>query len=265
MKSLGQHLQRLWHQLKSRWIPLLLGTLSLVGMLSWAEDWYANQRTNSLAITIQDQASFNLITKKDIKAILNSHLPASFSQYTLQNLPLREIESLLEKESFIANAEIFTHVDGKIAVQIDQRTPIVRIINKNQNSFYLDQSGERMPFSPAYKKPMITASGHITATRNDSLNQAMTQNLANIYKVSRHIQQDSFLTALTGQLYVNKNHDIQLIPRMGEQTIILGEARNLHARFAKLKAFYRKVLPNEGWYTYDKITLKYEKQIVAKK
>lgn len=265
MKSFRQHILNLWHQLKSRWIPLILGTFSLVGMLSWAEDWYASKRTKSIAVAIQDQASFKLVKAKDVKDLLDRHLRANFSQYTLQNLPLSKIESLLEKQAFIANAEIFTHVDGEIAVQINQRTPLVRIINSNQNSFYLDQSGERMPFSPAYEKPLITASGHIKANRKDSLTKAMKHNLTNIYQVSRYIKQDSFLTALTGQLYVNKDHDIQLIPRIGEQTIVLGQARNLAARFAKLKAFYRKVLPYEGWYTYDKISLKYKKQIVAKK
>ncbi len=265
MNSLRQHIQNFWHQLKSRWIPILIGTFSLIGMLSWAEDWYASKRTTSIDVAIQDQASFKLVKAKGVKDLLDGHLPASFSQYTLQNLPLSEIESLLEKQSFIANAEIFTHMDGKIAVQIDQRTPLVRIINSDQKSFYLDQSGERMPFSPAYKKPLITATGYIKAKRKDSLNRDMRHNLTNIYKVSRYIKQDSFLTALTGQLYVNKDHDIKLIPRIGEQTIVLGQARNLAARFAKLKAFYRKVLPNEGWYTYDKISLKYEKQIVAKK
>jgi hypothetical protein len=265
MKSLGRSIQNLWQQLKKRWIPLLLGLFSFIGMLSWAEDWYASKRTQKMAIGIQNQASFKLVKVKDVKDLLDGHLPANFSQYTLQNLPLREMESLLEKQAFIANAEIFTHMDGKIAVQIEQRTPLVRIINSDQNSFYLDQSGKRMPFSPAYKKPLITATGHIKANRRESLNQAMKRNLTNIYQVSRHIKADSFLTALTGQLYLNKDHDIQLIPRIGEQTIVVGQARNLPARFAKLKAFYRKVLPHEGWYTYDKINLKYHKQIVAKK
>lgn len=265
MKGLRQYIRQLWHQLKRRWLPILVGSFSLFAMLNLAEEWYAGKRAQSVSITIDNQANFSLVDAKQVKALLNNHLPASIAQYTLHSLPLGEIEALLEQQVFIANAEIFTQMDGLVKIRIDQRTPLVRVINADQDSYYLDQSGERMPFSPAYKRPMITATGSIEANESDSLTTAMEQNLKAIHKVSRFIRQDSFLRALTGQLYITRTHDIELIPRIGEQTIILGEAQNLPRRFAKLKAFYRKVIPNEGWYKYEKISLKYDKQIVAKK
>jgi cell division protein FtsQ len=265
MGKINHSIRQLWHKLNRQWLPLILGGLSLLGMLSWAEKWYAEQKTHDVAIDIHDRADFNLVEARQIKELLNAHLPASIAQYTLSQLPIGEIEALLERQAFIANAEIFIQMDGEVNVKIDQRTPLVRIINNHQESFYLDQDGDRMPFSAAYKKPMITATGHIQATQTDSLKPAKAKNLKAIYRVSQRIKRDSFLQALTGQLYVTKNQDIHLIPRIGDQTIILGQARDLRDRFAKLKAFYRKVLPHEGWYTYQEINLKYDKQIVAKK
>lgn len=249
----------------SMWLSTLVALGALVIMAGLAEDRYASARTRGIDIDISKQADFHFVKQTEVKQQVQRYLPAMPRQYPFSELPLSDFEEMLEQRAHVASAEVFTGISGHLAVRIRQRKPLVRIINAEQESFYLDEAGERMAFSPDYDAPLLTASGAIQADPTDSLSRQAAQQLQAIQQVSRYIRQDSFLRALTGQLYVASNQDIQLVPRIGEQTIVLGRAENLADRFAKLKAFYRKVLPSEGWYTYDQINLKYEKQIVAKK
>ena len=249
----------------SLWVRAMCALVALGTMVSLAESYYAHTRTQAVAINIRGQAGFHFVEQRGIKDKLQNHLPAALHQYTLNELPLADLEDMLEHKPHVAGAEVYMDVAGKLLAHVRQREPTVRIINNEQESFYLDKQGKRMPFSPAYEKPLVTASGAIKASATGDLSDSEAQTLEAIQRVSQHIRQDSFLRALTGQVYIAPNQDIQLIPRIGEQTIVLGQAQNLPDRFNKLKAFYQKVLPSKGWYTYERINLKYEKQIVAKK
>lgn len=265
MRRLAEAIRSFIQAQGSMWLSALVALAALATMAGLAEDRYASARTKGIDVAIRKQADFHFIKQTEVKQKLQGYLPAMPRQYAFSELPLSDFEQMLEQKAHVASAEVFAGISGHLAVRIRQREPLVRIINAEQESFYLDKEGKRMAFSPEYSAPLLTASGAIRADRTDSLSRQEAQQLQAIQQVSRYIRQDSFLSALTGQLYVASNQDIQLVPRIGEQTIVLGGAEDLPDRFAKLKAFYRKVLPNKGWYTYDQINLKYEKQIVAKK
>ena len=59
--------------------------------------------------------------------------------------------------------------------------------------------------------------------------------------------------------------DIELIPRVGNQRIILGDADSLEKKMTNLLLFYKKAMPQVGWDTYRTINIKYTNQIVCEK
>ena len=59
--------------------------------------------------------------------------------------------------------------------------------------------------------------------------------------------------------------DIELIPRVGNHTIVFGDANQIESKFEKLIVFYNKGLSNTGWNEYSVINLKYEGQVVCTK
>ncbi len=59
---------------------------------------------------------------------------------------------------------------------------------------------------------------------------------------------------------------IELIPRAGDHTIVLGELDGTEEeRLAGLKIFYRRALWHEGWEAYTTVNIKYRNQIVCTK
>jgi len=83
--------------------------------------------------------------------------------------------------------------------------------------------------------------------------------------LAQFIYNDELWRAQIAQVYVDNPNNIELIPRVGPHTIILGSADNFEHKLAKLRIFYQTALPEEGWNKYKQINLKYSNQIVCTK
>lgn len=70
--------------------------------------------------------------------------------------------------------------------------------------------------------------------------------------------QDDFLHKFIEQIHVNSDRDIELIPKVGSQYIILGDAQNLDKKFKDIKTIYKDGLPSIGWSKYKAINVKFD-------
>jgi len=161
-------------------------------------------------------------------------------------------------------------------VKIAQRQPLVRIINKNNHGYYIDNEGLILPLSYNYTSHVLIINGKITepfevapsvnvlnwASKNDSIETPL---ICKLYDLAKYITDDSFLNAQIAQVYVNGSNDIELIPRVGSHVIQFGNPDDKEVKFKKLKLFYERALPYEGWNKYKLINLKYKNQIVCTK
>jgi cell division protein FtsQ len=95
--------------------------------------------------------------------------------------------------------------------------------------------------------------------------QLLTVDLQNIFVVAKQLECDEFTKALVEQIYLNSNGEIELIPKIGEQTILLGDTTSLKEKLETLKIFYTQGNRNEAWSTYRSINLKYRDQVICKK
>ena len=87
--------------------------------------------------------------------------------------------------------------------------------------------------------------------------------LDEIYQVAKYLHEHKFWDSQIEQVFVNK--DFELVPRVGNQVIILGNTNDLEEKFNKLYVFYQEALPKVGWNTYSIINLKFKNQVVCTK
>jgi len=64
---------------------------------------------------------------------------------------------------------------------------------------------------------------------------------------------------------LNQSGEIELIPKIGDQIILLGDTTQISEKLEKLKIFYTMGNRNEAWASYRVINLKYQDQVVCKK
>lgn len=188
----------------------------------------------------------------------------------------KDLEQNLRQYASVKNAEVFVTLEGDIRVEIDQRNPILRVINKRGQSYYIDHEGTIMPLSRKYSSHVLIANGYIvehfeiTRTRDiycDINNDNVEKNrlVCDLYELSKFIYEDDFWRSQIEQIYVNDDYEFELIPRVGAHVIYFGTIENYKDKFRNLRAFYLHGLNNVGWNIYDKINLKFENQVICTK
>jgi cell division protein FtsQ len=98
--------------------------------------------------------------------------------------------------------------------------------------------------------------------KNDAYNKTLLEQL---FEVAMFTRSDELWGAQFVQYYVNEEGDIELIPRVGNHRIILGDTQNLKKKFDKLLLFYREGLKTTDWNKYNTINLKFADQVVCTK
>lgn len=183
----------------------------------------------------------------------------------VEKINIHDLEKRLRANPFIEFATVYADMDGTISVEITQRQPILRIINRYDQDFYVDQHGLKIPLSANFTARVPVANGFIDelfANRVDTLHTPLARDL---FKTADYVGRDSLWSAQIDQLYVNQRHEIELVPRVGNNRILLGNADSLDTKFHNLLVFYKKALPQVGWDAYRVINVKYANQVVGVK
>ena len=76
-----------------------------------------------------------------------------------------------------------------------------------------------------------------------------------------------FLPSIINYIFTGilNNHEVELYPRVGEHTIVLGTTENFRKKLDNLMIFYKNGLSKTGWNKYSVINLSYNGQIVCTK
>jgi cell division protein FtsQ len=191
----------------------------------------------------------------------------------MKDINVNELEKKINSNAAIKSAEIYKTINGNLVVDVKQRRPIVRVFSKN-GSYYIDEKGMLMPISNKYTSRLLVVNGVLNepfakrykfnyANLNDTLKSKTL--LDDIYKISKYIDESEFWKAQIEQVYVNKDLEFDLVPKVGNHKIVFGGVQNLGGKFEKLMIFYKKGLNKTGWNEYSTINLKYKNQVVCTK
>jgi cell division protein FtsQ len=204
------------------------------------------------------------IDKEEIDNILQIKSHALIG-HALEGIDIHALEGKLKANPFIESAKVYTDMDGVIWVEITQRQPILRILNQDDKDFYVDEHGLKIPLSTNFTAQVLAANGFIDEPFGGKVDTLHTNMAREVFATADYIRKDSLWNAQIAQIYVNKDHEIELIPRVGSQRILLGDADSLDVKFHNLLAFYKKALPQMGWDTYKTINIKYANQVIGVK
>ena len=174
------------------------------------------------------------------------------------------IEKNLLQHSAIQAVHVFTHLSGEVGIEVLQRQPIVRIENARRQQFYIGADGHLMAFNPNHTARLIIANGYISEPFIPNKNilkpakdeDFTTPTLNKIYQLVTHIRNDEFLNAFIDQIYVNSKNEFELVPKIGNQIILLGNAENYEDQFKRLYQFYHYGVRKVGCDAYRIINLK---------
>lgn len=241
------------------WIISLAGIIVLMSFVSIKKN-----TVTCTNIKILIPGADNFIEREEVDAILKQSQGVLIGR-KLEQINLEQIEQKLKANPYIAFATVYADMNGVIHINVKQRQPILRIINASDQDFYIDRNGLKMPISPNFTASVLVANGRILESFSGKVDTLITRLAKDLYKTAFYIKQDTLWDAQIEQLVVNDKNDIELVPRVGNQRIILGSADSLEVKMRNLRAFYNKAMPKVGWDTYKTINIKYTNQVVCEK
>ncbi|GAB2693793.1 cell division protein FtsQ/DivIB [Mucilaginibacter koreensis] len=233
---------------------------ALVALMSFIE--FKKDGVVCKAVRVYIPGSQYFIDKQEVDNILG------MSSHTLigrkmELINIHQLENKLKANPFIEFAKVYADMDGVIWVEVSQRQPIMRIMNRFDQDYYVDKYGIKLPLSNNFTARVLAANGYIDEVFGNKVDTLHTALAKNLFKTADFIRKDSLWDAQIAQIYVNQDREIELIPRVGNHRILLGDADSLETKFHNLKLFYQKALPVVGWDTYKVINIKYANQVVG--
>jgi len=247
-----------WKKILTRvfWLLAGIGIIVLLGAAMQNKD---RKLCADIKIEITGVDKHLFIDEKDVLDILN--IAGSLTGTRVSTLNLRAMETIVERNPWVRNAEMFLDNNQVLQVKIEERQPVARVFTLEGNSFYLDSGSLRLPLSDKLSARVPTFTGF--PSNKEKLAKPDSALLNNIVKLGQYILADSFWMAQVAQVAVTPLSNFELVPVIGDHIVVLGNADDLDKKFKRLYTFYRKAWLQNGINTYEKLDVQYDNQVVA--
>lgn len=220
----------------------------------------SNSQVRGLEADIRYGSTPVLVSGQTVVDSVVAALP-TLMQQQVKAVDCDAVAEAARRVPFLTNVSASVSVSGRVVVRADQRRPIARLFHGDRER-YLDREGAVFPVSRVGNCNVLVAGGDFTAPlRPDSLDAQLTA----LWQVATYLDSESRYSKLIDQIFVERDGDIMMVPKVGDHVVELGDANDLDGKFANLVAFYRKGMPRAGWDTYSKISLKFKGQVVCTK
>jgi len=205
-----------------------------------------------------------LISERDVRQALLAAFGSDLENSELANLEVERMERVLEGDPFVKNADVYIDQNNQVHIKIEQREPLLRVLDNHGNNYYLDAAGKKMPPSKNFAARVMVATGNVSAYTPEFRDKRKS-NLKDLFALTQTLLADEFLKTFIQQIHINNAGEFILVPLIGDQKIVLGSAKKPEEKLNRLKIFYQQGMPYEGWRKYETINLKYSGQVVCKR
>lgn len=237
-------------------LTLVLTGVCIAAVLS-ATKLQSARKLNEVNIQINN-SDYGFVTKADVATMLLKDRNVQLKNTKLSSINVKQMEQVIKESDWVEDAQVYIDNKHNLHALVTQRIPVVRIFEKNGDSYYLDRKMEALPLSAKYNY-YTTVVTNVPNLR-DSANAEVK---AQIMAMTRFIKADTFWNAQVSQLIVNDDLTFEIVPVLGDHKIIMGDTTDMKLKFDNLFAFYTKVLNEVGWDKYQVLDLSYKGQLVA--
>lgn len=239
---------------------ILAGALALTVLVIVANVNRSHSQVRGIAVSIRHGHTPVLVTEQTVVDSILAAIP-NLTAKLVGDVDRKAVAEAAAHVPYLRDISTSVSVNGNVVVRAVQRRPIARLFYGGRE-LYFDDEGRMMPISRTGECNVLVAGGNFTEPLNvDSLN---SQTLA-LVKLAQFLDSEKKYRNLIDQIYIERDGDIMMVPKLGDHTIELGTVDELDNKFSNLLAFYRHGMPRAGWNTYSKVSLKYRGQVVCTK
>ncbi len=223
----------------------------MIGLYSFTSAKNQNRKLTKTVVQFVGEDN-QFLTQKTVNKLLIEN-NSDVKTINKVDLDLNKLEKSVNENKMVEKSQVFVTIDGVLKAVVKQRTPIVRVVDKD-SSFYIDFQGVKMPLSDIKSARVPLVVGEINASNNK-----------NLFELFRYINDDDFLKKNIIGMQLFENGAIKMTNRNYNYEIDFGRAQNIERKFNNYKAFYQKAIQDSTITKYKKITLRFTQQVVCTK
>ncbi|MBL7745502.1 MAG: FtsQ-type POTRA domain-containing protein, partial [Chitinophagaceae bacterium] len=212
-------------------------------------------------ITIKGAQNNLFVDEKDVLKILKTTGKGEIKGQKKSTLNLQQMEQVLEKSVWVKDAELYFDNQEVLHVSVTEREPIARIFTITGKTYYIDDEEKRMPLSDkmSAKVPVFTGFPEKVLSKRDSVL------LHTVKDAALFILNDPFWMGQVAQIDIAADRNFEMVPVVGNHTVILGDGENIDRKLHRLFVFYKDVLSKTGFDKYKTINVQYAGQVIGVK
>lgn len=238
--------------------------IAVLGLLSFVGSVRTSALCDDVLIDIHGNSDVILVSKPELKQQIN----AAFG--VLVGVPLNKIDTKIIEESLvqmpqISEATVYKTIDRKLIVELDQRQPILRLLDQHGNSALLADCGALIPISDERPARLPVLSGAFSIAQSEDGLSLPDSVAMSVNRYATAVASSDFWEAQIQHSFFTAEGEFVAYPQVGKHRIEFGTAENIERKLAKLKVFYEEGISEANWNKYARINLKYKDQIVCTK
>jgi cell division protein FtsQ len=210
-----------------------------------------------LNILLKDGKSVHLIDRTYLKNILVEEFGSDLVDVPVEFIDMQAVEMLFNQDGYVKNAEVFVNKSGVLEILVEERFPIMRIMDP-ERSYYLDEMGVTVPLSSHYsaRVPIV----YLPHAERLALTENRRKDLVLLIK---SINKSKFTTSLFDQIELTGDDEYNVVPFLGNEIIRLGDTQDLDDKLKRIELFYKKKLAKGYWNQCAYIDVRFKGQIVC--
>lgn len=204
-------------------------------------------------VVLRDSSDISLVDSEMVLKLLDSEGMDPEGE-PLASVDTKAMEEMLSHYPLIESAQCYKTSGDKVKIIVYSKVPLLRVRSNSGEDYYVDSKGDILNHR-MLSLHLPVATGNIDRKfASDDLRRVVLA-----------IDRSAFWRAQVVQINVNKDRQIELVPRVGGHLLILGSAENVENKLDRLYSFYETGLSKIGWNKYSSVSVAYENQVVCKK
>lgn len=184
------------------------------------------------------------------------HLRARIASLPADSVNTLQIERQVRAMDNVESVHCLELNNRTIELDVVPLIPVARVFDtSDSSSFYINAQGKRMSPRPDYFNDVPVVIGDFSWADKADPKSAIP--------VIRYLETDTAMGSLISSITISRKGDIYLVPMMRGHVVAFGDTTDIANKMARLRVFYRQVLPVKGWEYYDTISVKWRGQVVA--
>lgn len=239
-------------------LRILLVIVVVVGVV-FAITQRAHQTCNEIDIEIAYEGENLPVTEAEIAETIQKADVALGKQ--VKEIDLKAVHNAIANNALIRSIDHIGFRGSNLVVKLTLEEILMQVFCANEQHYFITTNGKVLPYTERIKERLIIVNGESLPTQKKASIQKGT--LQSIFAMAKYITQTSDREAQYRQIHLNSKKQIELVPTIGNYTILFGDTSRMEEKFAALDHFFQQVTTTDRGDAYKHLDVRFKNKIIA--